>query len=83
MTEALASAVWLQGRRALHRASHRDLGHLESDSAGVAHDECCDLDQLELEAGEGPVGHGLGQFNAAQEGARLKRRKGWRIIWLA
>ena len=31
-----------------------------------------DLDQLELEAGQRPIGHGLGQFDAAQEGCQKR-----------
>lgn len=54
-----------------HRAGDRDLGKLEGDGAGVAHDAGADLDQLELEAGQRPVGHGLLQFDAAQEGSQV------------
>ena len=54
-----------------HRAGDRDLGKLEGDGAGVAHDAGADLDQLELEAGQRPVGHFLGQFDTAQEGCQV------------
>jgi hypothetical protein len=33
----------------------------------VAHDAGGDLDQFELQAGQRPLGHFLGQFDAAQE----------------
>ena len=48
-----------------HRTGDRDFGQLEGDGAGVAHDASADLDQLELKAGQRPVGHGFGQFDAA------------------
>lgn len=35
-----------------------------------------DLDQLELHAGGRPVGHSLGQFNAAQEGGEVVGQRG-------
>jgi len=54
-----------------HRACDGHLGQLEGDGAGVTHDTRPDLDQLELEAGQRPVGHGLGQFDAAQEGGQV------------
>ena len=62
MREALAIGRWRQGWRAIVPAtatSARWLG-----GAGV--DTHPDLDQLELEAIEGSVGHGLGQLDAAQ-----------------
>gem|GEM_PF-2606171 len=37
----------------------------------MTHDARPDLDQLELQAGQRPVGHRLGQFNAAQEGGQV------------
>ena len=54
-----------------HRAGDRDLGQLEGDGAGVAHDEGPDVGQLELQARPRLVGHGLGQFEAAQEGCQI------------
>lgn len=51
-----------------HRTSDRDLGQLDGDGACVTHNAGPDLDQLELEAGQRPVGHRLGQFDAAQQG---------------
>jgi len=50
-----------------HGACDRHLGKLEGDGAGVTHDAGPHLDQLELEGCQRPVGHGLGQFDAAQE----------------
>ena len=35
---------------------------------------CPDLDQLQLQAGQRPVGHGLGQLDAAQEGGQIVRQ---------
>ena len=35
---------------------------------------CPDLDQLQLQAGQRPVGHGLGQLDAAQEGGQVVRQ---------
>lgn len=52
---------------AYHRAGGGRLGQLESDGAGVTDDTRPDLDQLQLQAGQRPVRHGLGQFDAAQE----------------
>ena len=37
----------------------------------MAHDPGTDPDQLELEAGQRPIGHGLRQFDAAQEGRQV------------
>ena len=37
----------------------------------MAHDAGADLDQLQLQAGQRPVGHGLGQIDAAQEGGQV------------
>jgi len=51
-----------------HRAGDRHLGQLEGDGAGMAHDAGADIDQLELQTGQRPIGHRLGQFDAAQEG---------------
>jgi hypothetical protein len=42
-----------------HRAGDGHLGQLEGDGAGVTHDTRPDLDQLQLEAGQRPVSHGL------------------------
>lgn len=50
-----------------HWACDRYLGKLESDGAGVAHDAGPHLDQFQLQAGQRPVGHGLGQLDAAQK----------------
>lgn len=54
-----------------HRAGDGDLGKLEGDGVGVTHDTRPDHDQLELQAGQRPVGHGLRQFDAAQEGGQV------------
>jgi hypothetical protein len=54
-----------------HRAGDGDLGQLEGDGARVTHHAGPDLDQLQLQAGQRPVGHGLGQFDAAQEGRQI------------
>src|SRR3546814_17764250 len=51
--------------------SDGDLGQLEGNGAGVADDPGADLDQLELQAGQRPVRHGLGQFDAAQESCQV------------
>lgn len=51
-----------------HRSGDGHLGQLEGDGAGVTYHTRPDLDQLQLEAGEGPIGHGLGQVDAAQAG---------------
>lgn len=51
-----------------HGTGHRALSQLEGDGAGMAHDTSADLYQLELKAGQGLVGHSLGQLDAAQEG---------------
>ena len=53
---------------ARHRAGHGHIGAMVR--GGV--DTHPDLDQLELEAIEGSVGHGLGQFDAAQEGGGIE-----------
>ena len=37
----------------------------------MTHDAGTDLDQLEVKAGQRPVGHGLGQLDAAQEGGQV------------
>jgi hypothetical protein len=62
---------WIAEDCANHGAGDSDLGQLEGDGAGVADDAGPDLGQLELKAGQRPVGHRLGQFDAAQEGPRL------------
>jgi hypothetical protein len=54
-----------------HRAGDGHLGQLEGDGAGVAHDAGADLDQLQLQAGQRPVGYRLGQLDAAQEGGQV------------
>jgi len=54
-----------------HGAGDGNLGQLEGDVAGIAHDAGTDLDQLELKAGRRPVGLGLGQLDAAQEGGQV------------
>ena len=41
-----------------HRAGDRHPGELEGDGAGVADDAGHDFDQLQLQASQGPVGHG-------------------------
>ena len=43
-----------------HCAGDGNLGHLEGDGTGVADNAGTDLDQLELQAGQRPIGHGLG-----------------------
>jgi hypothetical protein len=48
-----------------HCAGHRDLGQLEADGTGMAHDAGADLDQLQLEGCQRPFGRLLGQFDAA------------------
>ncbi len=50
-----------------HGAFDRHLGKSESDGAGVAHDAGTLLDQLQLQAGQRPVGNFFGQIDAAQE----------------
>jgi hypothetical protein len=50
-----------------HRAGDGHLGQLEGDGAGVTYHTRPDLDPLQLEAGQRPVRHGLGQLDAAQE----------------
>ena len=50
-----------------HRACDRNLCQLEGDGAGVADDAGSDLDQLQLQAGQRPVGHGLGQLDTSQK----------------
>ena len=54
-----------------HRAGDRDLGQLEGDGAGMAHHAAPDPNQFQLQAGQRPVGHGLGQVDAAQEGGQV------------
>ncbi len=44
---------------------------LEDDGAGMTLDAGTVLDQLELKVGQLPVGHGLGQIDAAQEGFQV------------
>jgi len=56
---------------AYHRAGDSDLGQLEGDGAGMTHDAGPDLDQFQLQAGQRPVCHFLGQFDAAQEGGQV------------
>jgi hypothetical protein len=48
-----------------------DFGQLESDGAGVTHDAGPNLDQLQLQAGQRPVGHRSWQFDAAQEPGQI------------
>ncbi|MCK9991773.1 MAG: hypothetical protein Dbin4_00293 [Alphaproteobacteria bacterium] len=45
------------------------------DGGGVTHDAGPYLDQLELEAGQRPIGHRLGQLDAAQEGRQVAGRR--------
>ena len=45
---------------AYHCAGHGDLGELEFDGAGVTDDAGPYLNQLQLQAGQRLVGHGLG-----------------------
>ncbi len=54
-----------------HRAGDGHLGQLEGDGAGVADDTRPDLDQLQLQAGQRPLGHFLGQLDTAQEGGQV------------
>jgi transposase-like protein len=54
-----------------HGTGDRDLGKVEGDGAGVAHDAGADLDQLQLEGCQRPFGHFLGQLDAAQEGRQV------------
>ena len=48
-----------------HRAGDGNLSQLKGDGTSVAHDPSADLDQLQLQAGQRPVGHRLGQIDAA------------------
>ncbi len=54
-----------------HRAGDGHFHQLECDGTGMTHDARSDLDQLKLEGCQRPVGHGLGQFDAAQEGGKV------------
>jgi hypothetical protein len=54
-----------------HRSGDGHLGQLESDGTGVADDAGPDLDQLQLQPGQRPVCHGLGQFDVAHEGREV------------
>jgi hypothetical protein len=54
-----------------HRVCDGDLGELEGDRTGMAHNAGACLDQLELQAGQRPVGHFFGQFDAPQEGGKV------------
>lgn len=54
-----------------HRPGDGNFSQLEGDSTGVTHDTSPDLDQLQLQAGQRPVGHGLGQLDAAQEDGQV------------
>ena len=54
-----------------HRIGDGHFRQLEYDGAGVADDAGSDLDQLELKAGQRPVGHGRGQIYAAQESGQV------------
>ena len=54
-----------------HRAGDGHLGQLKGDGTGVTDDAGADLDQLQLQAGQRPVGHSLGQLYAAQEGGQV------------
>ena len=54
-----------------HRVGNDHLGQLGGDGAGVTYHAGPDLDQLELQAGQRPVGHGLWQLDAAQEGGQI------------
>ena len=56
---------------AYHRAGYGHLGQLEGDCAGVTDDAGTDFDQLELQAVQLPLGHFLGQLDAAQEGCEV------------
>lgn len=48
-----------------------NLGQLEGYRTRVTHDTGPALDQLQLQAIQRPVGHGLGQLDAAQEGGQV------------
>lgn len=52
-----------------HWACDGDLDQLESDGTSVTHNAGPNFDQLE--AGERPISHLFGQFDAAQEGGRV------------
>ena len=49
----------------LHRAGDSHFRQLEFDGTGMTHDARPDHDQLELEAGQRPIGHGGGQLRLA------------------
>ena len=55
-----------------HRAGNGDVGELEGIGPCMAHDASPDLNQLGLKAGQRPVGHSLGQFDAAQERGQVE-----------
>ena len=50
-----------------HDAGDGHLGQLEDDGADVADEAGSNLNQLELKAGQRPVGHRSGQFDKAQK----------------
>jgi hypothetical protein len=54
-----------------HRAGDGHFGQLGGDGAGVTDDAGAELGQLQLQAGQRPVGHRLGQHDAAQEGGQV------------
>jgi hypothetical protein len=47
----------------------------EGDGAGVTEDTRPDLDQIQWRAGQRPVGHRLGQLDAAQEGGQVEGQR--------
>ena len=54
-----------------HWAGHRDPGELEGDGARMTYYAGTNPDQLELQAGQRPVGHFPGQVDATQESGRI------------
>lgn len=44
---------------------------MKANGTSVAHHAGPDLDELRLQARQRPVGHGLGQFDAAQESRQI------------
>jgi len=65
MTVALEGGGCGGENGAHHRPGDRHLGQLEGHGAGA------DLDQLQLQAGQRPVGHFFGQLKAAQESGQV------------
>jgi hypothetical protein len=70
--EGGARSRWMATRIGTHhRASDSHFSQLEGDGTGMAHNAGACLDQLELQAGQRPVGHFFGQFDAPQEGGQV------------